>query len=143
MIEVPVTQLDVRTTLWRVNADVTVEWRGQTLTLEEGFTTNLASVPRLLWVVTAPYELSVCAAALHDRGYGAGGVYAGGVVLTRAEVDQMFLDLMTENDVLWWRRETAYRAVRLFGGSPKHWNHVANGTTGPLVPRAQLRGTTV
>jgi Protein of unknown function (DUF1353) len=139
MIEVNITQLDVRTTLWRVNDDFAVESLGHRIVVPAGFTTNLASIPRPLWTLAAPYELSVAATSVHDLGYGRGGAFPNGLTLSRAEVDAVFLDLMKQCDVWWWRREGAYKAVRAFGGSPSHWNHIANGTTGPLAPRITSR----
>lgn len=91
------------------------------------FVSDLSSVPRLIWPIVSSFELSLLAPMFHDWGYQHKGVYTvtlDGQVkyaaeISRAEVDRLFLLLMKEADVRWWRRTYAYYAVRLFGG--KAW----------------------
>lgn len=86
-----------------------------------GFTFDLASVPRAVWSIIAPFELSIAAPLLHDFLYRHGGVPPQGTVTpyrtwTRAEADRLFRDVMAREGVPGWRRWAAYSAVRAFGG---------------------------
>lgn len=92
-----------------------------------GFETDLSSVPRPLWNIAAPFELSIGGAITHDWLYRHGGnatiehagtpPVPGTWTFTRPEADRFFLDFMQEEGVSWLKRQVAYRAVRLFGGS--------------------------
>lgn len=108
---------DVRRDQWVVDDawSYTDRRRGITITVPAGYRCDLASVPRLLWWLIAPMELSQCAPVLHDRLYGAGGVLDGRAAYDRATADRLFLEVMTEEGVPRWRRAAAYRAVRIFG----------------------------
>lgn len=93
-----------------------------------GFTSDLASVPRLLWVVISPFDLGA-AVVPHDWIYAHGGrVPAGSWQIgtgsgwadderawTRRETDRLFGRMMREVGVPRVRRRSAYLAVRLFG----------------------------
>jgi len=86
--------------------------------IPQGFECDLASVPRLLWPLVAPFELSVAAPLVHDWLYRHGGVLPDtGVTRARKACDQLFLKIMIEEGVPVWRARAAYHAVRLFGGS--------------------------
>ena len=83
-----------------------------------GFQFDLASVPRLLWSVIAPFELSIAAPLLHDFLYRYRGRPPAGSVVppreySRAQTDRLFERIMGEEGVPAWRRELAYRTVRL------------------------------
>ena len=80
-----------------------------------GYETDLASIPRMFWRIIAPFELSIAAPLVHDYLYGNGGV-AENQVLSREETDKLFLAIMEAEEVPWWRRKLAYRAVRMFAG---------------------------
>ena len=106
---------------WRLEA--TYRYRAGTtvITVPAGFEFDLASVPRLLWTLIAPFELSIVAPLLHDFLYRNGGSLPAGAIeprrtFTRAQADRLFLDLMGVENVPAWRRVPAYLAVRLFGG---------------------------
>lgn len=91
------------------------------LTGREGFVFDLASVPRILWVKTAPYELSILAPLFHDLLYRHGGKSGEFLTIkngeyTRRDADKLFNLHMKQEGVSWWRRHPAYYAVRLFGG---------------------------
>lgn len=86
------------------------EYRWRDIVVPEGFTTDLASVPRFLWAVIAPFDLSIEAPVVHDWLY-----RNGGLGRSRAECDRLFLELMEERGVPFLRRRSAYYAVRLFG----------------------------
>ena len=105
---------------WRLEADYTYHDGPTAITVPAGFRFDLSSVPRLLWWLIAPFELSIVAPLLHDFLYESGGRPPDVSVdpprtYTRAEVDRMFLEIMEAEDVAWWRRGLAYAAVRIFG----------------------------
>ncbi|EGM7790980.1 TPA: DUF1353 domain-containing protein [Escherichia coli] len=74
----------------------------------EGYVTDLASVPRLLWALFPPHGRYAKAAIIHDWLY-------DNALRTKAEADRIFLDAMTVLGVSRWRRWLMYVAVRLFG----------------------------
>ncbi len=114
----PSVTYDVEMARWIVTKDFDIKITrppGIDILIAEGYITDLASIPRLLWRVIAPFELSITAPLVHDFFY----QYAGCGIYSRKDVDQIFLQLMKEEYVSWWRRTIAYRAVRIFGGS--HW----------------------
>lgn len=91
------------------------------LLLRRGMRSDLASIPRAVWWLMAPFELTVEAALLHDRLYEAQGLLAAEEcapapgVLTRKQCDAAFLGVMAERGVDRVRRRLAYQAVRAFG----------------------------
>lgn len=97
--------------------------RNAILTAMAGFTFDLSSVPRPLWFATAPFELSIVAPLFHDLLYRYGGKSGRYLQLTpeirytRSQADDLFKDQMEDEGVGWFRRHSAYRAVRWFGGS--------------------------
>ncbi|EPM3305130.1 DUF1353 domain-containing protein [Escherichia coli] len=74
----------------------------------EGYVTDLASVPRLLWVLFPPHGRYAKAAIIHDWLY-------DNALRTKAEADRIFLDAMTVLGVPRWRRLIMYYAVCFFG----------------------------
>lgn len=80
------------------------------IVVPRGFQTDLASIPKILWNIIAPFELSTDAPVVHDFLYHNGGLGK----YTRKQADQIFLELMAKEGVTWWKRHVAYRAVRLF-----------------------------
>jgi hypothetical protein len=119
-LDVPITY-DVQLKNWRLLEDFTIIYQGTTLTAHKGFSYDLASIPRTLWWLIAPNELSIVAPLFHDLLY----VYKGKLpdetyvspyrTYTRRETDQLFLHLMQAEGVARWRRVTAYSAVRASG----------------------------
>lgn len=117
---VPITY-DVRNRTWRLLADYRYDDQGTRLTAKAGYAFDLSSIPRALWWLIAPNELSIVAPLFHDLLY----EYRGRLpdssfvspyrTFTRAEADDLFLHLMTEEGVSWWRRHAAYSAVRAAG----------------------------
>ena len=108
-----------------------VDLSEKTITVPEGFETNLASVPRVLWALISPTDLSR-AATIHD------GIYSICIESypsntdferrqLRAFADFVFLEAMksAENPTLpKWKIYSAYYAVRWFGfaaARPKDW----------------------
>jgi hypothetical protein len=91
------------------------------ITIPAGFYFDLASIPRPLWWLMAPFELSLAAPLLHDFLYRYKGNPPNGAVVprrtyTRAEADALFKDVMHREGVSRWRRTLAYAAVRAAGG---------------------------
>jgi hypothetical protein len=99
------------------------------LTVPAGFTSDLASVPRLLWWYISPFDLGPSVVP-HDWIYRhAGALPAGSHLMCEAsqwievtaawerkEADRLFGRMMRETSVPRFKRRQAYRAVRLFGG---------------------------
>lgn len=105
---------------WRLEADYSYRDAETTITVGKGFRFDLSSVPRLLWWLIAPFELSVAAPLLHDFLYFHGGRPPEGSVeppriYNRAEVDAMFRGIMRKEGVPRWRQVLGYLAVRAFG----------------------------
>lgn len=91
-----------------------------TLHIPAGFRFDLASVPRPLWGLIAPFDLSIVAPLLHDALYRHGGVLPDGWCVaprkySRKEADELLRDVAKKEGVSGWRAEAAYVAVRLFG----------------------------
>lgn len=74
----------------------------------EGFVTDLASTPRIVWSFFPPHGKYAPASILHDYLYttGTGSKYSA---------DNTFLEVMTQLEVPYFRRKLVYLAVKLFG----------------------------
>jgi hypothetical protein len=79
------------------------------VTVPAGFTTDFASVPRILWNLFPPYGKHARAAILHDYLYS----HAGNC--SRFLADAFFLETMHDLGVPWLTRNLMYSAVRYFG----------------------------
>lgn len=101
---------------------------GCTLIAPKGYKFDLASVPRPLWAIIAPFDLSTLAPLFHDLIYEfKGNLPSADYVhphparrFTQKEADDLFLRLMAAEGVPWWKRNAAYSAVRAAGWS--YWN---------------------
>ena len=106
---------------WELTSDLFFCGYGINLLILLGFRTDLASIPRILWRIIAPFELSILGPVIHDFLYRNGGRYVTtyGVVqqVSRETTDKLFLNVMADEGVSWWRRVAAYHAVRMFGKS--------------------------
>jgi Protein of unknown function (DUF1353) len=105
---------------WRLEVAYTYHDGATAITVPAGFEFDLSSVPRVLWPLIAPFELSIVAPLLHDFLYRYGGRPPSGSVVPpksydRAEVDRMFRTIMEAENVSVWRRVLAYAAVRVLG----------------------------
>lgn len=78
------------------------------LTVEQGFDTDYASVPRLFWSIYPPDGSYTDAAVVHDWLYW----YQP---CTRAEADKVFFEAMTALGIPWLRRHILHKSVRLGG----------------------------
>ena len=99
------------------------EVEGMTLTVPSGFRFDLASVPRPLWWLIAPFDCSIEAPLAHDalyrfRGQPPAGWLTPAGRLRRRDADRWFRLLMAREDVAGWRRVCAWLAVRLAGWWP-------------------------
>lgn len=115
----PVLTYDTGNKRWRLEGDYVYRDDGVTITVPEGFRFDLSSIPRLLWWLIAPFELSISAPLLHDFLYQKGGSAPDEIDpdkdYTRADTDALFRKMMEQEGVTGWRRGAAYLAVRLFG----------------------------
>lgn len=106
---------------WITGEPCAYTFEGVTVIVPEGFKTDLASIPRAIWPIMAPHELSVAAPLLHDYLYRCGGVPPTAQVwpptrtFTRSEIDGLLLAVMKAEGVSAWRAYSAYVAVRVFG----------------------------
>jgi hypothetical protein len=115
---------DLDGTRWKVLAPLVyrnvTDVQGKTVktryTVAEGFVTDLASIPSLVFWRSKSGNYNE-AAVLHDACY-AGAVAitpAPDAPLTRGEADGLFQDAMAALGVGWWTRRVLHRAVRLGG----------------------------
>ena len=85
-----------------------------------GYTFDLASIPKVLWSIIAPFELSILAPLFHDSIYELKGHMDESHCvpiseLTRSDADGLFLRLMQLEGITRWKRNAAYAAVRAAG----------------------------
>ncbi|EBC2121920.1 DUF1353 domain-containing protein [Salmonella enterica] len=73
-----------------------------------GFVTDLATVPRIFWMLLPPDGKYAKAAIIHDYLY-------GNALRSKKEADLIFLDGMTVLGVPKWKSMVMYLAVRVFG----------------------------
>lgn len=107
---------------WRLVHDFRTMDGDHELYIPAPFDFDLASVPRPLWSLLASHELGILAPLVHDWLYRSGGNPTHGAIspprtYSRRDADRLFLTHMAASGVGWLRRNTAYTAVRLFGGS--------------------------
>lgn len=81
---------------------------GLRVRVPKDFTTDFASVPRLLWPIFPPSGRWNRAAIVHDFLYSQPQV-------SRFLADAVFREAMAKLGVPWWRRVVMYYAVRFFG----------------------------
>ena len=107
--------------VWRLaHPYVLVAPGGTMICVPEGFGFDLASIPRALWWLIAPFELSIVAPLIHDFLYRYQGDPPPSSIepwrtYTRVETDQLFAWVMDLERVAGWRRRLAYRGVRVGG----------------------------
>ncbi|KKK88680.1 hypothetical protein LCGC14_2740720 [marine sediment metagenome] len=77
--------------------------------VRKGFTTDLASIPRVARSIIPQVGRHIQPAIVHDW------AYEDHTDLTRAEADMLFLEGMKAVGMPWLRRNVMYAAVRAFG----------------------------
>jgi len=127
---------------YRLHDDYEYHWKhnGQKrqLLIEQGFETDLASTPKLVWLLIGKQDLGLGPPLFHDALYRSGGHLEGGHIgysrklrhvdgsvqaeawittdpWTREQADRLFCRQMREIDVAMWKRRSSYYAVRVFG----------------------------
>lgn len=115
------------------NVQVGIQVKDQThpyqLQIPKKFNFDLATIPRFLWMLIAPFELSIIAPLVHDFLYvKKGKLYIGedhqitseqtdtAIYISRLETDRIFLDHMKQEGIGKIKRYVCYYGVRWFGG---------------------------
>lgn len=90
--------------------DVRVAIGSRMVVIPEGFDTDLASIPRILWPFMSPaYSDFIGPSILHDY------LYRDRTWMVRREVDDVFHDALITNGLDRWTAWKMWLAVRLFG----------------------------
>lgn len=111
------------------------------VTVEYGFDTDFASIPRCLWSLFQPDGEYTEAALIHDALYWhQATAEKGGKPVSRAQADAVFLEAMEALEVGKITRQILYRGVRLGGGKP--WENNQREKAG-LPPPAPARRRSV
>lgn len=100
----------IKIRLWKVIGEfsIHIDRTNEAITIPDGFNTNLASIPRLLYTIfprSSDYDL---AAAVHDYLYETGKY-------PRKVCDKIFKDFLILSNVSDKVASRMYRAVRVFG----------------------------
>jgi len=98
--------------------------------IPKGFKCDHASIPRPLWALICPQDLSDEAPVTHDYLYAHAGTtipfylgedhLSGAKVFSKAEADRIFKSIMKRKNVQPWKRRAAYFCVKYFAGFA--WN---------------------
>lgn len=121
--------------IWILEEEVAVKVNSEELSkivgiqIPSGFKFDLSTIPRFLWSIIAPFELSIIAPLVHDFIYvnkGKMTINENKMItksetdetfnLSRLEADSIFLDHMKQEGIGKIKRWVAYFGVRLFGG---------------------------
>ncbi|MDR1279491.1 MAG: DUF1353 domain-containing protein [Opitutaceae bacterium] len=104
--------------------------------LEDGFVTDMASIPRLFWRIFPPSGRYTAAAIVHDWLYwfqAKESHLTPKIRITRKQADNVLMEAMTALGVPWLTRQTIYRAVRVGGGIA--WRGNYERRTGQPYPK--------
>jgi hypothetical protein len=86
-----------------------LNYKGIKVTLPKGFTTDGASIPRLLWWFGRPFDKKTrLPSFVHDYLYNE-------TTIPRLIADLIFLDMMKDNGVGFFKRWAYFKVVILFG----------------------------
>ena len=95
--------------------------------IPKGFKCDLASVPRILWPIIAPFELSEAAPLVHDYLYRNAGLEiqtyfdtaesGGARYFPKKTADNLFRSIMLREKVPAWKANVAFYAVKWFAKS--------------------------
>lgn len=84
--------------------------------IPKGFKTDLTSVPRIFWSIIPPFGTYQEAALIHDCLYKNKGIIKGiNKQLTRKESDEIFYQIMLQDNTKKIRAKIIFWAVRMFG----------------------------
>lgn len=108
----PILRYDARTGVWHLLEDYDFNFLGHSFLVPAGFECDLSSVPRVVWSIMAPHELSIVAGLMHDWLY-----RSSHVPISRRKADWLFKEIMKNEGVKQWRWRAAYAAVRGWGHS--------------------------
>lgn len=86
---------------------------GVVINVGAGFSTDLASIPRMFWRVWPPFGRYTLAAIVHDWLYSE----CDSPALSRKAADAVFLEAMERLGVNWVTRRAFHAAVRVGGGA--------------------------
>ena len=105
-----------------------------------GFQTDLASIPRLAWVLFPKVGNQDWAAVIHDAGYGNALVTQHGdrIFAVKKVSDDLFLEGMLAHGVSRFAARWMYRAVHLFGNPKGH--PLANALPGVAPSHLSIQG---
>ena len=84
-----------------------------TITVPTGFITDGASIPKCFWNILSPFDEYFGAALVHDFLYSRRSDHH--FQTERWLADEIFKEAMWNIGVPWYKRESIFRAVRLFG----------------------------
>ena len=112
---------------WVLTDDLAYQSRYGRIVVPKGFRTDLDSVPRLPLAYWLTKNASVTGAVVHDYLYASGRI--GDFRITREQADEVFLEIMDEEGVSWWRRRLIWLGVRAGGWRP--WGDYREDDEGP------------
>lgn len=94
--------------------EIGLKGSGLLITVPQGYTTDLGTIPRILWMVLPPQD-PTCAAAyvLHDY-------LCTWPEFNRLTADSLFLEALQVLEVPCWKRTVLYYGVRLFARLAGH-----------------------
>lgn len=116
---------------WRLVVPFRFSVEGRIFDTPQDFYTDFASVPRIIWPIISPYDLGV-GPVPHDFGYFTGWE-------SKSYWDDVFMACMKKDGIILWKRESAYRSVKLLG--QKTWDRYRLQNASHFV--YQLPGATV
>ena len=96
---------------WEVLEEYSYETSKGLVVVPKGFRTDYASVPKIFRNIINTYGDHTRAAVIHDWLYRNGHKLG----VSRKEADKVFLEVMKEQGVGFFKRQLMYRAVRSFG----------------------------
>lgn len=92
---------------------------GETTHCPVGFRTDLSSIPRAFWRILPPHGTYDKMGVIHDQVFQRGRI--GERICTRAEADELALEMCEELGVPWLQRQMIYRGLQT--GSWIAWNN--------------------
>ncbi|PGH21080.1 hypothetical protein RN96_08585 [Fusobacterium polymorphum] len=99
---------------WILKKKYSYKVNNRIIEVPENFITDLASTPKILWNIFEPAgENYTRSSLIHDYLYSKDCKY---IDISRKEADQIFLEIMKERGVPFWKRYLMFIAVRVFGG---------------------------